>query len=349
MKVLILGPVVNEKTSGGVAVFDEGLCKGFIENGDDANILSLEKSSLIDNIVVGNKQSTSKRILMKFRKIAKVIKQNEPDLVISSLQYSLGIRKYKRKWPHAKYVQILHGTPSPVNGRFKAWCVNYVARYSKKYFDKLVTVSHLSWAINKKINRVECDEIINTGCSIKAPNTNFQKKYDFCYVGRLYRDKNVDKMMEAFIRLHEKNSNIKVCIVGYGEQDYLFNKGGKYDLDFVYFKGKLNHDDVSKVYSESRFFVSLCELEACGLAFSEAAICKCNPVASLSSGQTEFFRDFDFYHTVDASSIEKLTNDLEIVLSNYVEITSKDVNKIADFFSYKSIARKYKDLFKTEF
>ena len=255
------------------------------------------------------------------------------------------IKKCKRKWPHAKYIQILHGTPCPVNGRFKAWCVNFVARYSKKHFDKLVTVSHLSWAINKKINRVECDAIINTGCSIKPPDNAQQKKYDFCYVGRLYRDKNIDKMMEAFIRLHEKNPGIKVCIAGYGELEGLFAKGGKFDLDFVDFKGKLNHDDVANVYSESRFFVSLCELEACGLAFSEAAICKCNPVASLSSGQTEFFREFDFYHTVDTSNVATSTNDLKDVLSKYIEITTSDVNKIVEFFDYKTIAKKYKNLF----
>lgn len=345
MKVLIIGPVVNENTSGGVAVFDEGLCKGFIENGDEANVLSLEKSSSLNNIVVGSKQSSSIRIIMKFGRIAKEIKKYEPDLVISSLQYSLGIKKYKRKWPHAKYVQILHGTPCPINGRFKAWCVNYVARYSKKHFDKLVTVSHLSWAINKKINRVECDAIINTGCSIKSADNVQEKKYDFCYVGRLYRDKNIEKMMEAFVSLHEKNTNINVCIAGYGELEDLFKKGQKYDLDFIDFKGKLCHDEVSRVYSESRFFVSLCELEACGLAFSEAAICKCNPVASLSSGQTEFFRGFDFYHTVDTSNVEKLTTDLENVLTKYVEITTSDIEKIADFFNYKTISKKYKDLF----
>jgi len=89
MKVLILGPVVNENTSGGVAVFDEGLCKGFIANGDEANVLSLEKSSSLNNIVVGRQQSSSIRIMMKFGRIAQEIKRIKQDLVISSLQYSI--------------------------------------------------------------------------------------------------------------------------------------------------------------------------------------------------------------------------------------------------------------------
>lgn len=33
MKIMILGPVVTKRQSGGVAVFDEGMHRGFIENG----------------------------------------------------------------------------------------------------------------------------------------------------------------------------------------------------------------------------------------------------------------------------------------------------------------------------
>lgn len=345
MRVLILGPVVNENTSGGVAVFDEGLYSGFSELGDYVNIISIEKSSLINNIVVKTKNPNPNKILFKFNRIAKEIQKYKPDLVISSLHYSIGIKKYKKKWPSAKYVQILHGTPSPINGRLKAWAVNTVARYSKKHFDKLVTVSHLSWAIKKKINRVECDNIINTGTTLKPNINKYEKKYDFCYVGRLYRDKNIEKMMDALIELHKENNNLKVCIVGFGEQENFFQSGGKYDLDFVEFRGKLKHSEVSEVYAKSKFFISICELEACGLAFSEAAINGCNPIASLSSGQTSLFRGKDYYHEVDASSIDVLIEELNQVVKKYSEIKPSDIHELMEIFSYKNIAYKYKKLF----
>lgn len=85
MRVLILGPVVNENTSGGVAVFDEGLYSGFSELGDYVNIISIEKSSLINNIVVKTKNPNPNKILFKFNRIAKEIQKYKPDLVISSL------------------------------------------------------------------------------------------------------------------------------------------------------------------------------------------------------------------------------------------------------------------------
>jgi len=345
MRILILGPIVNERTSGGVAVFDEGLYHGFNELGDFAQIISIDKSSSIDNLVAGKPTNKKHKIFFRFRRIAKLIKKFEPDLVISSVQYSIGIKKYKRKWPKATYVQVLHGTPCPVNGIFKAWCINFAARYSRKHFDKLVTVSHLSWAINKKINRVECDEIINTGC---IPPSNFngskEKKYDFCYVGRLVKDKNIEKMMDSLIEIQKERHNLKVCIAGYGELEHLFYPGGKYDLDFVTFKGKVEHPNVFSIYSDSKFFISLCELEACGLAFSEAAICGCNPVSALSSGQTYLFRGKPFYHTIDTSNVNIMTAELKMVLDNHVEITKGDIGELIEIFSFKNIAKKYKNL-----
>jgi len=347
MRVLILGPVVNETTSGGVAVFDEGLYGGFRQLGDEVNILSIGKSQAIENIVLRIWKPKPLKILFHLRKAAKLIRLFKPDIVISSLHYSLGIKKYKRYWPAAKYIHILHGTPCPINGRLKAWCVNCAARYAKKHFDKLVTVSHLSWAINKKINRVECDAIINTGCSC-APTTDWsasrKKDYDFCYVGRLYRDKNIEKMMDAMVALRGVKKDLKVCIAGFGEQECFFQKGGKYDLDFVDFLGRVNHDEVSRIYASSKFFISLCELEACGLAFSEAAINGCNPIASLSSGQSQFFVGKEYYHVADASNVDALVNDLRNIMNNYVEICQDEIDNLATLFSYKTIAGKYKAL-----
>ena len=31
--------------------------------------------------------------------------------------------------------------------------------------------------------------------------------------------KNIEKMMDALIELHKENNNLKVCIVGFGEQE----------------------------------------------------------------------------------------------------------------------------------
>lgn len=351
MKVVILGPSVNETISGGVAVFDEGLYDGFLHLGDDVLLISANKSAKIKNICVFNKDKSPIHILFKKRKIGKIIKNFEPDLVISSLHYSLGIKTYKRMWKKACYVHILHGTPCPSNGRFKSFLINWSSRFCRKHFNKLVTVSHLSWAINQKINRVTCDSIINTGCTLEIPRESELKKdriYDFCYVGRLYKDKNIDLLIPALQKIYQKNNKLKVCIAGYGELEYKFKKGNEYDLSFIDFVGKLEHDKVSQVFQKSKFFVSLCSLEACGLAFPEAAINGCNPIASLSSGQSPLFSKFNFYHEISNLSVDSIYNDLLMIYEKYVEIDYESILEIKNLFNYKIIAKKYKDLVETK-
>lgn len=55
MKVVILGPVITSETSGGVAVFDEGLYDGFKNNGHDASVISIVKSININNTFLSKK------------------------------------------------------------------------------------------------------------------------------------------------------------------------------------------------------------------------------------------------------------------------------------------------------
>lgn len=74
MKVIILGPIVNNKLSGGVGVFDEGLFKGFQNIGDAVQIISLAKSSSINNIVVGKGNNKLFFIHFSFAKLEKRLK-----------------------------------------------------------------------------------------------------------------------------------------------------------------------------------------------------------------------------------------------------------------------------------
>lgn len=75
MRIVILGPVVNATLSGGVGVFDEGLYRGFQGIGDVVEVISLAKSSSIDNAVIGNGNYSTRKIWASFHKIGKEIKR----------------------------------------------------------------------------------------------------------------------------------------------------------------------------------------------------------------------------------------------------------------------------------
>lgn len=341
MKVLILGPIVNDRTSGGVAVFDEGLCKGFLDNGDEANILSIEKSKAINNVVVKIKKPNA--ILFKKHKIAKAIKDYRPDLVISSLQYSIGIKSYKRLWPHAKYIQVLHGFPCPINGKFKAWSINKVAKYSRKHFDYVVTVSFLSYAINKKINNILCDRVIHNGCALIPNNSNKERSIDFIYVGRLFRDKEVEMIGDAFALLKKERPELKLVVAGFGELEPLF-VDGKFKDSGIDFVGKLTQQRVREFLEQSKFFISMNPLEPFGTVFNEAVMNGCNLVTQSSNGSMALFIHKDYFHCADSVNANELARRLFEISSSFRKIDEKEKQSFVEYMSFKRAAQEYKEL-----
>lgn len=343
MRVLILGPVVNDNSSGGVAVFDEGLYKGFCELDDEVQILSLSKSSSIDNLYISDGSIPIKHIYFHFGAIAKKIRVFKPDLVISSVQYSLGIKKYKRYWRKATYVQVLHGMPCPINGRFKAWAVNKVAKFSRKHFDKLVTVSFLSYAINKKINLIECDKVIHNGCALVPSNSEEERTIDFVYVGRLFRDKEVELIADAFCLLKRNNPNFHLAIAGYGELESLFTSG-KFKNSGIDYVGKLSQGEVRNLLQKSKFFISMNPLEPFGTVFNEAVMNGCNIVTQSTTGSCSLFVNKEYFHVADCITPEELYARLLEIHNEYKPISSSEKDIFIEYMSFKRCASEYKEL-----
>lgn len=343
MRVLVLGPVVSKNTSGGVAVFDEGLYGGFVELGDDVQIISIEKSLKVDNIVIKSKNPKPKKIIFYFNKIAKEIKKFQPDLVISSLHYSLGIKKYKRAWPSARYIQVLHGFPCQINGLKKAAEINYVARFSRKHFDFVVTVSFLSYAINKKINRIICDKVIHNGCALVPSDEEFDRTYDFVYVGRLFRDKEVEMIGDAFKELKKNNPDMRLAVAGFGELKPLFSEGKFHNCGIEYL-GKLTQPEVRDLLNKTKFFISMNPLEPFGTVFNEAVMNGCNIVTQSTTGSAALFIGKKYFHIADCISGEELEIRLEQIANDFSPIPLEEKKRFVDYMSFKRAATEYKEL-----
>jgi glycosyltransferase involved in cell wall biosynthesis len=259
------------------------------------------------------------------------------------LQYSIGIKKYKKVNKNAKFVQILHGYPCPINGKKKAWEINQVAKYSRKHFDYLVTVCYLSWGINEKINLIHCDAVIPCGCTLQAAEPTSTKKYDLVYVGRLYRDKRVDLICDAFLRLCKENPSLRMAVAGGGEQAELFTSGRFKDPHIKYL-GLINHAKVNEVFASSKFFISLNELEPFGTVFLEAVTQGCNILMPYTGGPVEYLGKRDFTHFIDVSSVEHVARDIKCALPQYRQVTKQEEQSFVDEFSYKRVAQEFIDL-----
>lgn len=336
MKVIILGPVVNNEKSGGVAVFSEGLFSGFEKREDNVTFVSDDKSSKLNNIVV--------KAPLFYSKIGRIIKKERPDLVICSLKYSLGIRTYKRKWKQATYIQVLHGFACPVNGRMKAWLTNSLLKRASKKFDHVVSVSELTYAINKKINLINSDKVIINGVDLKPSLEPTEREYDFVYIGRLFKDKGIELICDSFVSLKKIKPEWKFAIAGYGEDEELFLPGGKYHNNSINFLGRLNGEEVSKLLSKSKFFISLNPLEPFGIVFSEAVVNGCNIITQSTSGCSETFIKKPYFHISNCNNVDELTLLLNSIHELFVEISFDERKTIANELSFETCASKYASL-----
>lgn len=347
MKVVILGPVVNKTSSGGVASITENLAAGFVARGDETFIISISKSSTFDNIVIGNGRNNRKKIFFSYRKISNELKKINPDLVISSLEYSIGIKNYKRKCPNSLFVSFLHGVPAPVKGRkIKAFFLKLIFRYCCRNFDHSSIASYLMQSINDKLYGIKCDYVIPNGIIVDNKESIINENeriYDLVYVGRLYHDKNVEMLCDAFLELCSINNNLRMLVCGYGEQEKLFTEG-KFKNEHIDFVGKVEHKDVYKFYRKAKFFVSLCDLEGFGTVFMEAALQRCNMISTFSQGQNYVFENKPFYHLVDISNKEALKIDLMDTLNHYSPMTDEDYLFYKKFFSSKRMADDYANI-----
>lgn len=91
-------------------------------------------------------------------------------------------------------------------------------------------------------------------------------------VGRISKEKGYDDLIRVFSIVHKKDKDIKLTIVGDGdEKDNLINLVKEYKLDkYVCFKGFLNQEDLRKEYKKASLFVMTSWEESFGLVLLEA-------------------------------------------------------------------------------
>ena len=140
-----------------------------------------------------------------------------------------------------------------------------------------------------------------------------------------------------------KNPNYKFAIVGYGEQEELFTKG-KYKNAPIDFLGKKSPDEVKKIFTESKFFVSMFTFEPFGLTLCEALLSGCNVITQLSSGSAPLFFNKPYYHIANCVNKNELCDIIENAFSNYHEISEEEIKELAEYLDYKRVAAEYKEL-----
>jgi glycosyltransferase involved in cell wall biosynthesis len=113
------------------------------------------------------------------------------------------------------------------------------------------------------------------------------------YVGRLDREKSVDRVLLAFDRVASTVPRARLVLVGQGKEGERLTRfaGGLAAADRVAFLGVRAHDALPVCYQAADLFLFASETETQGLVLAEAAACGLPAVAVDASGCDEVVRD----------------------------------------------------------
>jgi glycosyltransferase involved in cell wall biosynthesis len=115
------------------------------------------------------------------------------------------------------------------------------------------------------------------------------------YVGRLDREKSVDRVLSAFERVASTIPAARLVLVGHGtEAERLRRMAASLPVaDRIRFLGLRPHDSLAECYQAADVFLFASETETQGLVLAEAAACGLPAVAVNAAGCNEVVRDGD--------------------------------------------------------
>ena len=115
------------------------------------------------------------------------------------------------------------------------------------------------------------------------------------YVGRLDREKSVDRVLFAFERIAGTLPGARLWLVGQGKESQALQRQAAASpaAERIYFAGVREHARLAVWYQAADLFLFASETETQGLVLAEAAACGLPAVAVLAPGSDEVVRDGD--------------------------------------------------------
>ena len=226
----------------------------------------------------------------------------------------------------------------------------------KLNFDKILTISQATK--NSLINDFGVDSnkifLLYIGVDISKYDkitVNQEIKNQVIFVGRLIPHKHVDHLIKSISILKENIPDIKLVIVGKGEEKgKLINMVKHYHLENnVIFKQNLSDEILISEIKKSELLVLPSTREGFGMVLAEANCCN-KPVITYASGGTVdvVINDFNGF-LVKPNDIDSLTNKIYEILKNKdlkEKLGQNGRQKVEQDFDWKKIVNEYSKLLK---
>lgn len=351
MKVCVVGPVNSDKYFGGVALFTESVADGFLRQGHEVNIITdyANKNNTLKGVpIISVSDRVSRKKITTIKKIRRKVEEFNPDLLISSLEYSVAFIRTKRNLKNTKRVHFVHGFPSIKHyGFLKLLIILLLDKLYARNFEHIFINSNFSFMINNDIYKNRIDKVINIGLgydfleqleNINEIENSMNKK--ILYVGRLVAAKKVDVIILALNYIKDKYGlEYELDIVGTGpDEEKLKELAQEFKLK-VNFIGNVSPKDTIKFYRNSEIFISLNPHEPFGMVYLEALANGCKIVCPNSGGQLDFLVDYldrvKFTNAFDYVSVGESI--VEMLGKKVKPINSKE---IIEKYSYDNVVKK---------
>lgn len=342
MKVCILGPVTTHSYFGGVAVFDEGLAHGLVENGWSAFIATDQCD------VETNMNSNISVYRIRGRNFKSIVEKEKPDYIITQLAYAKHLFGCKTS---AKKIYFLHAFfKRSYYGLTKSILAVIYQKFLIRQCDLVFSNSHFTDMINRDFFNIHSDAVFHVGVSdeffarsLRAMDEPKEEKSIF-FAGRFVSAKGIDKLIEAAEILTERNVNYNMYIAGDGPEKKKLTQVIEDKGLPVHFLGRMNQEKIAKQYRKAEVFVSLDISEPYGIVFCEALISNCKIVCPMTGGQVEILSKYtERTAYINAQSAQSIADGIEKMLNtrNTVELTLQKKER----FSYRYVASQMIDYF----
>ena len=193
-----------------------------------------------------------------------------------------------------------------------------LTKYVERFVDYNYGVSKdaTNW---QKHFKIESDGVWYNSIVRFDKNINIEKdpkKTTILYAGRILKDKGIEDLIKAYKKYEDKYKDSQLIIAGDG--NFLEYLKSNYESNNIKFLGKVNFDELIKIYAKANIFVHPSHYpEGLPTCILEAGLMKCAVIATPNGG-TKYFLNGKNGIVVESqeqleNSIEKLLSDKELV------------------------------------
>ncbi|MBQ8749194.1 MAG: glycosyltransferase [Clostridia bacterium] len=303
------------------------------------------------------------------KKFKKFIKETDVDIyhcqTISTLFSFVKKVAKKKKKPFIVTVNTLYHNDVKMYCKFKL-----LAKIVTKQVTKIYNSADEVWTINQGVKDylisfgIDADKIriLNNGCDLKKID-NLQErkarlnaKYNitnelpvFCFVGRLYKYKNIFFILDSLIELHKRNIDFRMFFCGGGGTDKkrlikLIKKNNLQDKIFVL--SKVPAEDLLDIYTRADLQLFPSVYDSDGLVKYEASSCG-TPTLLLKGAISSIGIEDNVSGFIAENSVTAYADRIESIINDR-ELLEKVSNQCADYIikSWDTIAVNAIDLYK---